>query len=113
MRIGVRDFLSLPTTGFYNPCNHILHHMPGQMFRCTGCNPMEKPLRKNMLIEDDLGRHSLICGYKSLRGLRTYRHLLFCHALSDAVFHKHHQHPDATTQPTASSTSSPGRRISR
>jgi hypothetical protein len=94
MRIGVRDFLGLPTTGFYNPGNHILHHMPGQKFRCTGCNPMEKPLRKNMLIEDDLGRHSLICGYKSLRGLRTYRHLLFCHALSDAVFHKHHQHPD-------------------
>ncbi len=29
MRIGVRDFLGLPTAGFYNPGNHILHHMPG------------------------------------------------------------------------------------
>jgi hypothetical protein len=97
MRIGVRDYLGLPTTDFFSG-NRILHHMPGQMFRCTGCNPMEKPLRKNMLIDDDLGRHSLICGYKSLRGARSHRHLLFCHALEEAVFQKHHQHPDGSNR---------------
>jgi hypothetical protein len=59
---------------------------------------MEKPLRKNMLIDDDLGRHSLICGYKSLRGARSHRHLLFCHALEEAVFQKHHQHPDGSNR---------------
>ena len=72
--------------------------MPGQVFRCTLCNPMHKSQRNNLLITNDLGFHGASCEGPAFRGMRTVRHAKFSHTLADTVFTKYRDHPDGANR---------------
>ena len=92
-RIALREFTGAPTTNLFSG-NIIPLLQPGQVLRCTSCNPLHEALKPSLLITDDCGHHANSCTHARLRGGRTVRGARVAHAFADSVFAPHCNQPD-------------------
>ena len=92
-RIAMREFSGAPTTNFFTG-NIIPLLQPGQVLRCTSCNPLHEAIKPSLLIRSDCGHHANSCTHPRLRGGRTVRGARVAHAMADSVFAPNCNQPD-------------------